>query len=545
MPDGAHNYEHDAVYFHLPSLNGGDNTIFGVSCFQQIPIEKVKKRTTDMTRGTVQKAVCILSTLPLFGYIQIKMELVTAAFFDEGDFSNVSLLKDAFHHLNDCLNNSHSQHLFDGLSVRDLVLKFRHRVLLLFKLMLLERRVVFFHSPVKPLCCTLLSLISLHPGLLEKGLFKSFSSKKSSSSPEKEVEEKVITKSESFVTESQIESVEASKTNGKDENTTTPCLENNVEVISNEDRCNDQTVNDNDNIKEDCVNGYFIENYFDEIKSVETLEVECSGIPNNFDLLPGGGSNINHDIKYFENLNIEDYGLPLSIFTEGNLCLPYISISYLDFLTNPEVVGFHGGAANLLFKQKKQIIDVLVELESSKIETSCPELRRQLFLTTEDLRFGERLIRGVIDPSSCEADFPANYTNEEWIRMQFTIYMLSLLRTSLMEEGSKELDQFNVHFINAWKKTKNYQNWLKQEHKSIWELNPGHPFVGNLSVSDVRLRFSQAITNTESGRRINQAVTSTGKAVGGAIVHARGALTHWWNTLTTPEAKPARALNNI
>lgn len=45
---------------------------------------------------------------------QIKMELVTAAFFDEGDFSNVSLLKDAFHHLNDCLNNSYSQHLFDG-----------------------------------------------------------------------------------------------------------------------------------------------------------------------------------------------------------------------------------------------------------------------------------------------------------------------------------------------------------------------------------------------------------------------------------------------
>lgn len=97
------------------------------------------------------------------------------------------------------------------------------------------------------------------------------------------------------------------------------------------------------------------------------------------------------------------------------------------------LLGFHGGAANLLFKQKKQIIDVLVELETSKIETSCPELRRQLFLTTEDLRFGERLIRGIIDPTSCEADYPSNYTSEEWIRMQFTIYILSLLRTSLME----------------------------------------------------------------------------------------------------------------
>lgn len=80
MPDGAHNYEHDAVYFHLPSLNGDDSTIFGVSCFQQIPIEKVKKRTTDMTRGTIQKAVCILSTLPVFGYIQVCIGLLNGLY---------------------------------------------------------------------------------------------------------------------------------------------------------------------------------------------------------------------------------------------------------------------------------------------------------------------------------------------------------------------------------------------------------------------------------------------------------------------------------
>lgn len=63
---------------------------------------------------------------------------------------------------------------------------------------------------------------------------------------------------------------------------------------------------------------------------------------------------MNHDIKYFENLNIENYGLPLSIFTEGNLCLPYISISYLDFLMNPEVTG------NSIFFQKHMLILILV-----------------------------------------------------------------------------------------------------------------------------------------------------------------------------------------
>ena len=71
MPDGAHNYDNDSVYFHLPSLDNPTDTIFGISCFKQIPIEKVKKKTSDMTRGAVQKAVCVLSTVPSYGYLQV------------------------------------------------------------------------------------------------------------------------------------------------------------------------------------------------------------------------------------------------------------------------------------------------------------------------------------------------------------------------------------------------------------------------------------------------------------------------------------------
>jgi hypothetical protein len=46
----------------------------------------------------------------------------------------------------------------------------RHKILVLFKLLLLEKRVLFFGSPVKPVCTMILSLISLHPQLLNKGL---------------------------------------------------------------------------------------------------------------------------------------------------------------------------------------------------------------------------------------------------------------------------------------------------------------------------------------------------------------------------------------
>lgn len=108
LPDGSHNFDEDTVYFHLPSLTDSRSTVFGISCFRQIPVERLKNRTPDITRGTVQKSVCVLSRLPLYGHIQVKMALITHAYFDEGDFSKVSLLEDTYHHLNSVLLQNES-----------------------------------------------------------------------------------------------------------------------------------------------------------------------------------------------------------------------------------------------------------------------------------------------------------------------------------------------------------------------------------------------------------------------------------------------------
>lgn len=49
--------------------------------------------------------------------------------------------------------------------------------------------------------------------------------------------------------------------------------------------------------------------------------------------------------------------------------------------------------------------------------------------------------------------------------------------------------------------------------------------------------------SSESGRKLNQAVgkavTSTGKAVGGAISQAKGAFSTWWSSVTTTTGLPA------
>lgn len=63
--------------------------------------------------------------------------------------------------------------VFSGLSARDFILQWKHKAVLLFKLLLLEKRVVFYKSPVHPLCSTILTLISLFPEMIQTGLNQS------------------------------------------------------------------------------------------------------------------------------------------------------------------------------------------------------------------------------------------------------------------------------------------------------------------------------------------------------------------------------------
>ncbi|CAJ0934120.1 unnamed protein product [Ranitomeya imitator] len=129
LPDGAHNFQEDAVFFHLPPRSGERKTVYGVSCYRQIEAKTLKVRQADVTRETVQKSVCVLSQLPLYGLLQAKLQLITHAYFEEKDFSQISILKELYEHMNGSLggNALEGSQLYLGLSPRDLVLQFRHK----------------------------------------------------------------------------------------------------------------------------------------------------------------------------------------------------------------------------------------------------------------------------------------------------------------------------------------------------------------------------------------------------------------------------------
>ena len=47
---------------------------------------------------------------------------------------------------------------------------------------------------------------------------------------------------------------------------------------------------------------------------------------------------------------------------QGVICHPYLSLQYYDLLQDPNVRGFVAGASNILYKQKRNALDVIVEV---------------------------------------------------------------------------------------------------------------------------------------------------------------------------------------
>ena len=168
LPDGSHNYEKDSVYFTLSVPSDQTRCVYGVACCRQIASQQLHQRDETVTRSTVQKSVCILCRFPAFKFVQSKLELVTHAYFNVKDFSDVSILHEAYDSLNSAITPSSSlQALHLDLSQRALVLHYQHRLLQVVKALLLRKRVVMFGSPANQVCSAVLSIAALFPLALE------------------------------------------------------------------------------------------------------------------------------------------------------------------------------------------------------------------------------------------------------------------------------------------------------------------------------------------------------------------------------------------
>ncbi|KAI0072460.1 hypothetical protein K474DRAFT_1667802 [Panus rudis PR-1116 ss-1] len=168
LPDGAHLTTEDYSYFHLVPAIPNPTTIFGISCNRQIKATELIKKPADVTRSTVQKAVVVLASKPVFGPIRDRLGVITRALFAQCDFSDIGILDAFYESLEGSLKSQLTESgLYMGTSLRELVHTFRHRTLILLKALMLQKKIMFYGHPVEKLCTYQYSLVTLVPGLLQ------------------------------------------------------------------------------------------------------------------------------------------------------------------------------------------------------------------------------------------------------------------------------------------------------------------------------------------------------------------------------------------
>ncbi|XP_037550213.1 late secretory pathway protein AVL9 homolog [Nematolebias whitei] len=567
LPDGAHNYQEDTVYFHLPPLSGDMRCVYGVSCYRQIESKALKVRQADVTRETVQKSVCVLSRAPLYGLLQAKLQLITHAYFEEKDFSQISILKELYDHMNSSLGGStlDGSQVYLGLSPRDLILHFRHKVLLLFKLILLEKKVLFYVSPVNRLVGALVTVLSLFPGMIEHGLVDSSHYRPKSSTSEDVSLMESVSGAEEFVsvsvtdltntnleleavetTQPTPESVSSGNSTEGDNNHLKPPSRPSPESSDSDWETLDPSVLEEGGTKGPAdTESELLDTFDSNPETPITVQPQAAS---------GQGGVVQGLVSGLEE---DQYGLPLAIFTKGYLCLPYMALQQHHLLSDVTVRGFVAGATNILFRQQRHLSDAIVEVEEARVQIQDPELRKILSLTTADLRFADYLVKHVTENrDDVFLDGTGWEGGDEWIRAQFTLYLHSLLSSAVQQDNERLLADYGAPFIAAWKITHNYRVWFSNKHPAMAAITPGHPFQGQYSVADVKLRLSHSVQNSERGKKIGNAMMTTsrsmvqtgkivGQSVGGALTSAKSAMSSWFSTLAQPAPVPSEPASEV
>lgn len=116
-------------------------------------------------------------TQPIFGPLREKLGMVTRAYFAQRDLNNIELLEEFYDTLEPTVRQASNKDvnegpnwmdgaLYMGTSIREFVHQWRFKALSLVKLVLLQRKILFFGYPVEKLCTTQYNLVALIPALL-------------------------------------------------------------------------------------------------------------------------------------------------------------------------------------------------------------------------------------------------------------------------------------------------------------------------------------------------------------------------------------------
>jgi len=178
MPDGAHSLTSDSQFFLIQNFK---KILFGISCYRQLQVtQAMKEDEQENTRECVQKAMCIISTLPLFGQMASKLSITMLAYFNQDSLKNKQIIEDLYgNYSNNYLSKIKVGEILASFSLKRLISFTRDKIFSIIKLIMLEKKILVYSHISNNICSFIFSFLSLFPGgaffsLDEEGRTKSY-----------------------------------------------------------------------------------------------------------------------------------------------------------------------------------------------------------------------------------------------------------------------------------------------------------------------------------------------------------------------------------
>ncbi|CAD0084002.1 unnamed protein product, partial [Aureobasidium vineae] len=270
-------------------------------------------------------------------------------------------------------------------------------------------------------------------------------------------------------------------------------------------------------------------------------------------------------LKTSERASLLAYmGVPLQIFGKGSLFGPYTPLQQLDTLADQDTKSYVVGSTNqLLLQQKDRYADILVNLDDNTINIYSPSLRNALALSTADRRWIDFLTQSVHD--TWDENIPSRPKDmgyagsEEFIRLQFEEYLLSLLSASkysrfvsshkgdpkalLSEVEGDPAVEFGSEFMNQWALTENFALFERTTDSHLFDVvEPRHPCAGGLTIEDVQRRLAAQVSELHLDERWRGSKEAMGKHISTGRERVAGAInTLWADIEVMREAQRRRA----
>ncbi|OBA15734.1 uncharacterized protein OGAPODRAFT_37198, partial [Ogataea polymorpha] len=167
LPDGAHLFDETFTNFTLTEKHYDLTTLFGCACVRQLNSSALADGA-DFKRSIIQKSVVMITRYPIPIQLKEKLSIITMSYFDQHNFHDKSIIKALFENVT-TVYNSHGfkeSDFYTGLNLKELVVTFKRNLLVVYKALLLEQRILVYSKNLNRLSNFQYSLLSLIPNLL-------------------------------------------------------------------------------------------------------------------------------------------------------------------------------------------------------------------------------------------------------------------------------------------------------------------------------------------------------------------------------------------